>query len=138
MPKTPPTSGRFKPGNNMNPLGASAHNKDLKQVRRLTKEQVAEIGSLILEGNLEKLQAIKEQKSASVLKVWFASVAVKAISKGDAHALTVILDRIVGKVKDELHHTIEPKKESSHVEQYSTEDLIQLEAIHERNKPSGG
>lgn len=77
----------------------------MKQIRRLTREEVSEIGSLILEGNLEKLQSVRDQPEASVLKVWFASVAVKAISKGDAHALTIILDRIVGKVKDTIELT---------------------------------
>lgn len=100
MPKIPPEGRRFAPGNNANPLGAAAHNKDLKRVRSLTKEQVAEIGSIILENNLEKLLAIREKKNSSVLKVWFAAVAIKSISRGDAHALSVILDRIVGKPKD--------------------------------------
>lgn len=106
MAKGKKTGGRdIKPGEIRNPLGGGSHNPDMKEVRRLTKEQVAEIGTLILTGNLEKLQSIKDEKSASVLKIWFASVAIKAISRGDAHSLSVILDRIVGKVKDQLELT---------------------------------
>jgi len=60
------------------------------------------LGSLVLEGDLTALKKIKEEKKASVLKVWFASVAVKAIGKGDARALSTILDRIVGKPKEHL------------------------------------
>lgn len=105
MPRTPPEGRRFKPGQSGNPSGAAAHNKEIKAIRRMTKEDVAEIGALILGGNLEKLKAIKEDTQASVLKVWFASVAVKAIVKGDPAALNTILNRIIGKVPEELQHS---------------------------------
>lgn len=101
----PPKQHQFKKGKSGNPLGGKIHNKELKAIRRMTQEDVAEIGQLILEGNLEKLAAVKEDKAASVLKVWFCSVAIKAISKGDAAALSVILDRIVGRVKEKLEVT---------------------------------
>lgn len=101
-PKKVPEGKRFKKGQSGNPLGAALHNQDLKKVRRLTHEQVAEVGSMILEGNIEGLESIRQNEDSSVLKVWFASVAMKAIMKGDANSLSVVLDRIVGKVKTQV------------------------------------
>ena len=106
MAKGKKTGGRdFKKGSSGNPRGGAAHNQELKAVRRMSQTDVAEVGRLILEGNLGKLQAVKDDHDASVLKVWFCSVAIKAISRGDAHALSVILDRIVGKVPAEMNLT---------------------------------
>lgn len=71
----------------------------------MTNQEIAEVGTLILSADLDKLRAISQDKSASVLKVWIASVAVKAISRGDAPALSIILDRIAGKPKEFVEHS---------------------------------
>ncbi len=105
MPRKPPIGRRFQPGQSGNPKGGAAHNADMKRLRILTKGEVAEIGTMILEGNREALQAIAQDNSASALKIWFASVAVKAINKGDMHALDIMLNRIIGKVKEEIDFT---------------------------------
>lgn len=121
MAKGKKTGGRdWVPGQVTNPLGGGAHNKDLNKIRHMTKHEVSEIGALILSQDLEALQAIVNESSAksggkpnpnyqprkhSVLKVWFASIAVKAIQKGDPLALNAILNRIVGKVPEEIKHT---------------------------------
>lgn len=116
MAKGIKTGGRdFKPGGVGNPLGGGAHNPELNRVRRMTKEEVSEVGALILSKDLEALQEIVasasnknanyDPKKYSVLKIWFASIAVKAIQKGDPLALNAILNRIVGKVPEEIKHT---------------------------------
>lgn len=106
MAKGKKTGGKdFGNGNRANPIGAGAHNKDLKRVRRLTQQEVSELGTLILDHNLAELTAIAKDPYACVLKVWFASIAVKAISRGDANALNAILDRIVGKPKEHIEVT---------------------------------
>jgi hypothetical protein len=90
---------KFKKGQTGNPLGAKLHNKDLKAMRQLTYAEIAEVGSLILQGNLERLKEIRNNPESSVFKVWVCSIAINAINKGDATSLNVILDRIVGKPK---------------------------------------
>ena len=104
-----PYAGRngkhFQKGNKANPRGAGAHNKDVKAIRRLTHEEIAEIGSLILDGNLKRLTEVRDDKNSTVLKVWICSVAIIAINKGDAQALNALLDRIVGKPKAEFNFT---------------------------------
>ena len=93
--------GRFKKGVVTNPLGAGAHNKELKAVRALTHKEVGEVATMILQGNLAGLRAIKDDSNASALKVWFAAVAVKGITRGDYTALGALLDRILGKVPEQ-------------------------------------
>lgn len=105
MARKRPRGKPFEPGNRANPLGAGAHNPDLKRVRHLTQEAVADMGAMILEQNLDALRAIKDDPTAPVLKVWFAAIAVRAISKGDATALGPVLDRIVGRVKEKVEVT---------------------------------
>ncbi len=102
MPRKPPVGKRFVKGQTGNPLGAGAHNKDLRQLRRITQNEVSDLGSLVISGDLKALQAIKDDPTSSVLKVWFSAIAIKAINKGDASALGILLDRIVGKVKDKV------------------------------------
>lgn len=104
MGNTKPTNPKkFQKGNCANPRGAGAHNKEVKVIRRLTHDDIAEIGSLILDGNVEKLKEIQTNPATTVLKVWMCSVAIKAINKGDAQALNALLDRIVGKPKESLN-----------------------------------
>lgn len=107
----PPKHSRFKPGQSGNPLGGKLHNPELRAIKRLTAHEVAEIGTLIISKNLTKLRAIvKDAKDNpdskhSGLKSWIAMVAIKGISKGDAHALDVLLNRLVGKVKERIELT---------------------------------
>lgn len=106
MAKGMKTGGRnFPPGNNANPLGPAAHNPAKRAMKRLTTDDLQDIGSLILKGDLPSLQAVAKDPTATVLRVWLASIAVKAINKGDPAALNMILDRLVGKPKAHVELT---------------------------------
>lgn len=101
-----PTGKRFVKGQSGNPKGAAAHNPEVKLIRKLTHADVAEIGALILTGDMPALLKIKDDPKTTPLKMWIAAVAIKGISRGDASALNALLDRIAGKVKDQVHHII--------------------------------
>ena len=101
MGLTKPNQTSFKPGNKANPRGAGAHDPKMKALkRRLCDEEVAELATMILDNNLEALMAIKEDANASVLKIWYASIAANSIKKGDPYALDVLLNRILGKPRE--------------------------------------
>lgn len=120
----PTKKGRlFKKGEVHNPLGAGAHNKELRAVKRLTQQEIAEVGGFILQNNLESLKEVKANPASSVFKVWICSVAITAINKGDAQALNVLLDRIVGKVKEENKLTVDLQ---TGVERMTEEEAAQL------------
>lgn len=109
--KKPPLSGRIKKGEVRNPLGGRAHDQTDKLIRRLTQAEIADIGTLVIAKNITKLRDIirDAQKNPdskhSALKVWMAAVAIKAMQKGDAHSMDVLLNRIAGKVKDHVEVT---------------------------------
>jgi hypothetical protein len=63
---------------------------------------VRDVGALVLQRDLAALRAVIKDKESSVLKVWVASCAVKAIEKGDAHTLDVLLNRFIGKVQESV------------------------------------
>ena len=100
----PPIGRRFEKGNKANPLGAGAHNPAVKMIKKLSNDQIAELGAIILEGNPDKLKEIINNPKSTVLQVAICSVLVKAINKGDMAAINALLDRIVGKVKDVQSH----------------------------------
>ena len=112
MANTKPPVGRpFKKGNNANPRGAAAHNPVVKMIRRMTQEGLGELGSMILNGDIDGLREIKTNPTGhTAFKALLASAAVTAFDKGDMTAVNALLDRVVGKVKDSVHVTTETQK----------------------------
>lgn len=114
------TGGRdFAPGNNANPKGGGAISPETRAIRKVTLEHIEEVADLILDGNIEGLQALARDPKTSVLKVWLAKAAAEGIKRGDLHSLDSILNRVIGKPKERFEHTgknggaIETKNELS-------------------------
>lgn len=100
-----PKGRRFQKGQSGNPRGSSARVRQLKEVAALTNAQVAEVGSVILLGNRESLQAIGNNPDATVLQIWIAGLVVKSLKEGDAAIFNAIMSRLLGKPKETLEHT---------------------------------
>lgn len=100
----PPEHSRFKPGQSGNPLGGKLHDPALKAVKNLTKKELAEIGNLVVKGDVAMLRELAEDEGETVLKRMVASVCFRVIDFGDMGALDTLLNRLVGKVKDEVKH----------------------------------
>src|SRR4051812_6901320 len=100
----PSTRTRFKKGQIANPRGAGAHDRTLYEIRRLSNQEVVEVGTLLLLGDITSLRAMAKDKNASALKVMLASLVVKAM-RGNVGAFNALLDRIIGKVKDKVEMT---------------------------------
>jgi hypothetical protein len=96
---------QFKKGKSGNPLGAKLHDPEMRMLKNLTKDEMVEIGSLVLKGSVNQLRAIAKDPNCTALKCMIAAVAVRTISKGDPAALDVLLNRLIGKVKDEVNFT---------------------------------
>ena len=104
--KKPPKHGQIKKGEVRNPKGAGAHIP--AKVNLLTQKEVQEIGSAILKHDLEGLKEIidtRETSGRSVIMIWIASIAYRAIIKGEVGALETLLNRFVGKVPDKIAYT---------------------------------
>ncbi len=98
----PPIEHRWKAGQSGNPLGRGAGDPALTAIKNLTKAELIEIGNLVIKGSVKQLRELKDDEDQTVLKRMLASVCVKVISKGDMQALDVLLNRLVGKVKDDV------------------------------------
>lgn len=96
---------QFKKGQVANPEGARAHDPEMRMLKRLTKEEMKEVGNLVLMGNVDSLKGIGKDPKSSALKTMLASVCVRVISKGDMQAFDILLNRLIGKVKDEVEHS---------------------------------
>lgn len=96
----------FKPGQSGNPLGGQMHNPELRRLRTLTREELAEVGGLVVSQDLQALKAIaKAQTGYSAIQVWFAAIAVEAIEKKTTGLMNALLDRIVGRVPEKIELT---------------------------------
>ena len=90
-----------------NPKGNTANDRPVvkKQYQILSHAYIAEIGNILLTGNLPELKKIideREDGKRTVLEIWIASCAYKAIIKGEVDPIMRLLDRFVGKVPDQL------------------------------------
>lgn len=103
-----PPAPAWKKGQSGNPAGARKHDPELKRLKNLTKHELIEIGNLVIKGNVAELKAIASNPKATVIQTMLAAVSVKIISKGDMGALDVLLNRLVGKVKDEQAIVVSP------------------------------
>ena len=86
-----------------NPKGGSKKRTMLMQVRRMTLEQVAEIGTMVCEGSMKEMNAISRDPDAPVLKVWFATLIAASMRRGDVSVFAGLMERIIGKVADTPH-----------------------------------
>lgn len=106
MPRpSPPKHQQWKKGQSGNPSGRRPDPPELRAIKNLTEEELVEIGSLVVKGNIDDLKRIKDDPNTTVLKAMIAAVAIKTIAKGDGQALEVLLNRLIGKVKDKVEVT---------------------------------
>jgi|SRR5579859_3291368 len=103
--KNPSKRTRFKKGQSGNPLGGKLHDPEIRAIKKLTKEQLKEVGSLLLNYKLKELKALARSKEATIMQQMIASLAFRIIVKGDPVAFDKLLDRLIGKVKEEIEHS---------------------------------
>jgi hypothetical protein len=113
----------IKKGEVRNPLGGRAHNPELKKLRKLTREELVKVGSLVLKEDIRALEIIQKSRTEPVLKKWFASVALRALTTGESQHFNILLDRVVGKSKDEIKMEATVTTRQKYKEM-STEELI--------------
>lgn len=93
----------FKKGQSGNPAGAAAHNPEIKKLKALTESELVEVGTLVVKGDVDNLRAIVKDPKSTAISAMMASVAIRAIAKGDSKALETLLCRLIGKVPDKVH-----------------------------------
>lgn len=81
---------------------AHSVNQELTQFRNLTKRELIQIGNLVVKGSYTQLTELAESKQATVLHLMLASVCEYIIKTGNMITLDKLLDRLIGKVRDEI------------------------------------
>jgi hypothetical protein len=97
----------YKPGQSGNPKGRPKESKAVKAVRSLTKQEMLKIANFIVKGDVAALKKMRQDTSTVVIQAMIAAVAIKIIGKGDMVALDMLLNRLIGKVKDEVLYSAE-------------------------------
>jgi hypothetical protein len=95
----------WKPGESGNPEGRPAIPEEIKKLRLLTNEEIKEVATLLLDKNYSAIQLMENDPSTPMLKLWMVKVALKATDRGDMMTLNAFLDRVVGKVKEQVEHS---------------------------------
>lgn len=76
-----------------------------------------------MKGNVDYLEMIALSKTHSVMEVAIAASLIKAIARGDYMTIEHILQRIVGKIPDEIHIKSRNLNANIDVEKYNDENL---------------
>lgn len=95
----------YKKGQGGNPRGKPPEPPEFKLMKRLTKQELIEVGELIIMGNIETLKKLRTDDSCTVLKGMFISVCIKILRDGDMEKFDKLISRFIGKVKDEIDLT---------------------------------
>lgn len=91
----------FPKGVSGNPGGRPQLSSEEKLLRRLSKEQLVEIGSMLVQGKMSEIKKVYNEDSSG-LRAVMASAILRAYDEGDWATLDKILDRLVGKVTDNV------------------------------------
>lgn len=95
----------IRKGEVRNPEGGRAQNRILDNLKTLTKEELGKIGSAIIKGRVDEVRALLDDPKTPALQAGVAKVILNVVDKGDTVALNCLLDRLIGKVKEEIEHS---------------------------------
>lgn len=93
----------FKKGQSGNPEGGRLHNPEIKLIKRLSEKELVEVATFILGSKVNQIKARMKHPSTTVLQGMVLGLAVKAMSKGDASSFNALMDRLLGKVKENVN-----------------------------------
>ncbi len=95
----------FKKGNPGGP-GRPKRPKDVVTAARLTKTEAQGLLVKFMQMDITQLEAMLKDKKRKVIEHMIGRIALMGIKNGDQARLNFMLDRIIGKVKDEIEHTV--------------------------------
>lgn len=99
-------NGDFKKGFSANPLGRPPLPPDLKAVRKLSPALVSGMISKYARMSRGELTTVIEDRSTPALNLTICVILAKAMQDGDYTRLNFLLDRSIGKVKENVEISI--------------------------------
>lgn len=98
------TVGRpFQKGQSGNPLGGKLHNPEIKKIKQLTEKELIDVASFVLASTVGQIKERMKDPKTSVLQGMVLGLALKSMTKGDSSAFNALMDRLLGKVKENFN-----------------------------------
>lgn len=97
---------RFKKGQSGNPNGRPRIPEDLKMARRLNKLELEKLLNQFLFMTPIEMEARVKSQDVTAIEAMIGSIIIKAVKDGDQQRLNFILERLIGKVKDQIDLTV--------------------------------
>lgn len=103
------TGGRdFKKGQSGNPNGRPKLPEELRLIKKMTPSFVRNVISKVSRMNQEQIAEVIHEPDTSILEATIMKIYLKAMTEGDYLRLNFLLDRSIGKVKEELDVSLQP------------------------------
>lgn len=99
----------FKPGQSGNPGGRPKLPEDVKQAKLMNRIELTRLVNKLVRMTPDELTAAIKDSKASSMDIMIGRIIVKAVQQGDPVRLNFLLDRLVGKVKDEFDISVLPR-----------------------------
>lgn len=100
----PPRKGQWQKGQSGNPSGLERHPPGFRALRNLTKKELIDVGNVLIKGDMEGLRRVAEDEKSPALMAMIASICLTIYNSGDMKALDTLLNRLIGKVREDIHH----------------------------------
>ncbi|MCP3682674.1 MAG: hypothetical protein GY861_08300 [bacterium] len=108
MAKGIKTGGRnIKKGQVLNPNGRPKTAKETKLIRQTLTDDVVKTTEHYLSMSKEDLEKAKRDKTKPSLELIVINIISKSIEQGDNSRLSGLLDRVIGRVKQEMDLTVD-------------------------------
>lgn len=101
---------QFKKGESGNPAGKPALDPKIKALKKLTAVELEEMINGLLSANEDELNKIDSSASEPYIRRIMVRILQRTYETGSMQQLDMILNRLIGKVKEHIQHTIvQPK-----------------------------
>ena len=106
MAKGRKTGGRnFKKGQSGNPRGPEPLPEDIKAARKINVVEFERIVNKFLFASKGEVIKVTADPNTPVLELMVGAIVHKAVIEGDERRLDFILNRLIGKVKEQVEHS---------------------------------
>lgn len=96
----------FKPGQSGNPNGRPKLPEDIRKASQLTNEEFIRIANRFFSMTRGEIQETLQDPKATLLELIVGGIAAKAAKDHDHYRAEFLLQRTIGKVKDQLEVTM--------------------------------
>lgn len=100
------TGGRdFQPGQSGNPAGRVKLPPEIKEARKYNKLEVERILSDYMDKSPAEIDLALNRQDLPAIEIIVAKIVHQAMKRGDQFRFDFLLNRLIGKVKDQVEHS---------------------------------